>query len=162
MSHSKSSQTARVSRITRAVSGIQKYFASTASLVLAAATYTPAQLESLLQAYATAVTALQLLHAQLRTAVSGEKAQAAQVDALLAALEAYVVNMFGASSEQVTEFGFTPRKVTVLTAAEKAAATAKARATRKAKKDALASVAAGSTPAVTPAVSNGAPVVAAK
>ena len=151
------SQTARVSRLTRAVSGIQKYFASTASLVLAAATYTPAQLESLLQAYATAVTALQLLLAQLRTAVSGEKAQAAQIDALLAALEAYVVNMFGARSEQVTEFGFTPRKVAVLSASEKAASKAKAAATRKAKKAALAAVTTPVTPAVVPAGNAGAP-----
>jgi DNA-binding FrmR family transcriptional regulator len=116
-SRSKQSHTVRVSRAAGAISGIQKYLASFPSLVLAAATYTPVQLEALLQAYATAVTALQLLHAQVHTAVTSLKSQGAQVDAVLSALESFVVNMFGAHSEQVTEFGFTPPKVTVLTAA---------------------------------------------
>jgi len=157
---SKQSQSARVSRAVSAVSGIGKYLSSFPSLVLAATTYTPAQLQLLLQAYATAVTALQLLHAQLRSAVMGTKAQAAQIDALLSALESFVVNQFGAHSEQAAEFGFKPRKVTVLTAAEKSASRAKAAATRRAKKAALASVTAPASPAATPAVSNGAPAKA--
>jgi len=137
----KQSQAARLARVQRAVAGIQKYLASVPSMVMAAVTYTPAQLESLLGGYAPVVAALQLLHVQLHTAVVSEKAQAAQIDELLSALEVFVVNMFGAKSEQVTEFGFAPRKVPVLTAAQKAASKAKAAATRKAKKAALAAVA---------------------
>ncbi len=72
-------------------------------------------------------------------------------------LEVFVVNMFGSKAEQVTEFGFTPRKVPVLTAAAKAASKAKASATRKAKKAALAALEA---PSATPAASNGASVKA--
>jgi hypothetical protein len=136
----KQSQTARLARVQRAIAGLQKYLASSPSMVMAAVTYTPAQLQSLLQGYAPTITALQLLHVQLHTAVVGEKAQAAQIDALLSELEVFVVNMFGAKSEQVTEFGFSPRKVPVLTAAQKAASKAKAAATRKAKKAALAAV----------------------
>ena len=152
---SKSSQTALVARVLRAVAGIQKYLASMPSLVMASVTYTPAQLASLFQAYVTAVTALQLLHVQLHTAVKGERAQAAQMVGLLTQLETFVVNLYGATADQVTEFGFTPRKKAVLTAAEKAASNAKASATRKARKNALASVTASSTPAVAPAPSNG-------
>ena len=118
------------------------------------------QLQSLLQAYIAAVTALALLHAQLRTAVKSTKSQGAQIDAVLSALESFVVNMYGESSVQVTEFGFTPRKVTVLTAAQKAASKAKATATRKAKKAALASVTAPASPPAPQTVSNGAPVKA--
>ena len=157
---SKQSHIARVSRAAGAISGIQKYFASFPSLVLAAATYTPVQLQSLLQAYIAAVTALALLHAQLRTAVTSTKSQGAQLDAVLSALESFVVNMYGESSVQVTEFGFTPRKVTALTAAQKAASTAKATATRKAKKAALASVTAPASPPAPQTVSNGAPAKA--
>jgi hypothetical protein len=148
----KKSQAARVARVTNAVSGIQKYLATTPSIVMAAVTYTPAELVSLLTGYGTTVSALQLLHAQLHTAVAGEQAQATETDELLSELEVFVVNMFGAKAEQVTEFGFTPHKVPVLTAAEKAASKAKAAATRKAKKAALAAVVA---PPALPAANSG-------
>jgi hypothetical protein len=157
MSAKSKSQTARVARIQKALSGTQKYLASVPSLILAAVTYTPAQLEAALQAYPTAVTGRQLLHAQLHSAVTAEKAQATQMDELLEALESLVANMFGPKAEQLTEFGFAPRKVTVLTAAEKAEARAKADATRKAKKAALDAVSSAATPPATPAVSSGTP-----
>jgi hypothetical protein len=159
-SKQKSSQSTRVSRVMQAISGIQKYLATTSSMVLAGVTYTPAQIENLLQAYATTVTTLSLLHAQLHTAVVGEKAQAAQVEELLTALETFVVSMFGPKAEQITEFGFTPRKVTVLTAAAKAAAKAKAAATRKAKKAALAALGEPQAPAAVPPVTSGTPAKA--
>jgi hypothetical protein len=161
MSNPKSSQTTRVARINQAIAGIQKYLVSVPSLVLSAVPYTPAQLQALLQAYVTAITGLKLLHAQLHTAASGEKAQAAQIDELLTALEAYVVNMFGPKAEQVTEFGFQPRKVAVLSAAEKAASKAKAAATRKAKKAALDAVTTPATPTVTAGPVEGTPPVPA-
>jgi hypothetical protein len=160
MSTKSKSQTSRLARVQKALSGVQKYLATLSSFAIAAVTYTPAQLEAALQAYVTTVTGLQLLHAQLHTAVTGEKAQAAQIDEILTGLEGLVVNMFGAQAEQVTEFGFAPRKVTVLTAAEKAASKAKAAATRKAKKAALAAVSPVATPSATSAVSNGTPAKA--
>jgi poly-gamma-glutamate capsule biosynthesis protein CapA/YwtB (metallophosphatase superfamily) len=141
----------------QAISGIQKYLATMSSMVIAGATYTPVQLEALLQAYATTVTALSLQHAQLHTSVVNAKAQATQVDELLTALETFVVSMFGRNAEQITEFGFTPHKVTVLTAAEKAAAKAKAAATRKAKKAALAALGEPPAQAAVPPVTNGSP-----
>jgi hypothetical protein len=156
-SRSKQSQATRLARVMLAIAGIQKYLASLPSMVMAAVTYTPTQLETLLTGYATTVTALKLLHVQLHTAVVGEKAQATQIEELLSELEIFVVNMFGAKSDQAKEFGFLPHKVPVLTAAQKAASKAKAAATRKAKKAALAAVA--SPPAVA-TVSNGTPVKA--
>jgi len=153
----KQSQTARLARVQRAIAGFQKYLATLPSMVMAAVTYTPAQLLTLLQGYAPTLTALQLLHVQLHTAVVGEKAQAAQIEELLSELEVFVVNMFGAKSEQVTEFGFLPHKVPVLTAAQKAASKAKAAVTRKAKKAALAAV---TTSPAGATGSNGAPVKA--
>jgi hypothetical protein len=148
---SKLSQSARVALCTSAASGVGKYFATTPSLVLAAVSYTPAALQALLSGYGTTVSALQLLHGQLHTAVAGEKAQAAEVDGVLSALESQVINTFGEHAEQVTEFGFPPRKVAALTAEQKAQRAAKAKATRAAKKAALA--AATVTPA--PATSGG-------
>src|ERR1700685_1730667 len=100
------SQAARLARCNSAIAGIQKYLASTPSLVMAAVPYTPAQLQSLLGGYGTTLTALSLLHIQLHSAVAGAKAQAKQIDELLTALEIWVANAYGARSGEVTEFGF--------------------------------------------------------
>jgi hypothetical protein len=149
-----------VARVNQALSGVSKYLVSSPSLVISATTYTPAQLQAALGAYPPAVTALQLQHAQLHTAVEAEKTQAAEVDELLSELEVFVINMFGPKAEQLTEFGFAPRKVTVLSAADKAAAKAKAKATREAKKAALEAATSGTSTTATPAASNGAPTKA--
>jgi type I site-specific restriction endonuclease len=127
------SQTTRLARVLRAISGIQKYFASTPSLVLSAVTYTPAQLQTLLQTYATALQALQALHAQLTAAVKSDRASAVQIDALLRALESLVSNLFGETSEKLADFGFSPRKVSPMKVATKAQALAKSKATRAAR-----------------------------
>ena len=156
-SSSKRSQTARLAKVNKASAGVQKYFASTPSLVMAGATRTPAEVESALGSYAPALTALSLLRGQLHTAVTGERALATQIDQLLSELEVCVVNQFGPRSEQVVEFGYSPKKTPVLSAAAKATATAKSKATRAAKKAALTALTAGPQASPTPAAAAAAP-----
>ena len=136
--HSITSESARV---TSAIAGIQKYFPTTASLVLAGTSYTPTELVALLQAFANAVTALAALHAQLKGNVGTVRGQRKQVQKVLQALQSYVDNLFGSDPSKLADFGFKPRKAGVESAATKAASAAKAKATRAAKKNALATVA---------------------
>jgi hypothetical protein len=138
MAKKNSSFTDEQARATAAIAGIQKYYSTTATLIMAGTSYTPAQLIALLQAYVGAITALVALHAELHDAVVAGKTQKKQVNGVLSDLEAFVVNQFGSSASQLNDFGFTPRKKAVESAATKAAAQAKAKATRAAKKPAPA------------------------
>jgi hypothetical protein len=144
---SKNSFTVQSARATSAIAGIQKYFSTTASLVLAGTTYTPAQVIALLQAFADALKALMALHALLKTNVGQVRAQRTQVDKILQALATYVDNLFGSDPGKLADFGLSPRKVGVKTAATKASSAAKSKATRLAKKTALAAVKSPAPPA---------------
>jgi hypothetical protein len=159
----KDSLTDQAARVTSAVAGVQKYFSTTASLVLAGTTYTPAQLIALLQAFATAIAGLTALHAQLSSGVLAVRGQQKQVNKILLALEAYVDNLFGSDPTKLADFGFVPKKVGVVTAATRVKAQAKAKATREARhtlgkkqKAAITGESPASTPTVeAPAVTNG-------
>jgi len=138
-------------RVTNAAAGIQKYFSTTASLVLAGTTYTPAQLSALLTAFANAVTALAALHAQLKGNAATVRGHRSQILQVLRALQGYVENLYGSDPVKLADFGFKPKKVGVESAATKASSAAKAKATRDAKKSALATV----TKPASPAPANG-------
>ena len=131
MAGQSNSFTVQQARATAAIAGIQKYYSSTATLVMAGVSYTPAGLVSLLQAYVNAITALQALHAQLHDAASGVQTQRGQIDAILLDLKAFVTNAFGSSSSKLGDFGFKPRKQGVVPVATKAAAQVKSKATRE-------------------------------
>lgn len=115
---------------TAAIAGITKYYSATTTLILGGVSYTPTQLVNLLQAYINAISALMALHAQLHDAVSDTKAQKKHIRAILFALQALVMNEFGSSSSKMGDFGFTPKKQAVESAATKAEAQVKAKATR--------------------------------
>jgi hypothetical protein len=142
-----SSFTLQQARATAAIAGIQKYYSTTATLLMAGVSYTPTQLINLLQAYVSAITALQALHAQLHDAAVGAEAQKKQVHSILLVLQAFVTNQFGSSSSKLADFGFSPRKVGVESAATRAASAAKGKATRAAKKAALEAAKSPATPA---------------
>jgi hypothetical protein len=119
--------------MTSAVAGIQKYFSTTASLVLAGTTYTPAQIIALLQAFATALQALIALHAELSSGVLSVRGQQKQINKILLALQTYVDNLFGGDPSKLADFGFKPKKVGVVSTSTRAEAVAKAKATREAR-----------------------------
>ncbi len=129
----RTSRSAELARVNGAIAGIQKYFSTTASVVLAGTTYTPAQLTSLLQAYADAIQALIGLHAQLRASVGAVTAEGEAVDKILLALASYVDNLFGSDPGKLADFGMKPRKVAVVSAQTKVLAQAKSKATRLAR-----------------------------
>src|SRR5271155_2310267 len=133
MSSKHNSFTVQQALATAAIAGIQKYYSTTATMVMAGVSYTPAGLISLLQAYVNAITALQALHAQLSDAVLGVKAQKEQIHAILLDLQGFVTNAFGRSSSKLGDFGFTPRKQGVVKVATKVQAQVKSEATRKAR-----------------------------
>jgi hypothetical protein len=133
MSGKSNTFTVQQARATSAIAGIQKYYSATATLLLAGTSYTPAGLISLLQAYVSAITALQALHAQLHDAVSEGKAQRQQIHVILLALEGLVASSFGSSSSKLGDFGFTPKKQGVPSVQTKAQAQVKSQATRKAR-----------------------------
>jgi hypothetical protein len=133
MSSRSNSFTVQQARATAAIAGIQKYYSTTATMVMAGVSYTPAGLISLLQAYVNAITALQALHAQLSDAVLGVQAQKGQINTILLDLESFVTNAFGRSSSKLGDFGFTPRKRGVPSVQTKAQAQVKSKATRKAR-----------------------------
>jgi hypothetical protein len=139
-------------RLTSAIAGIRKYFPGTAPIVLAGTTYSPAELVSLLQACAGAITAILALHAQLKGNVATLRSQRKQTLKVLHALEGFVDNFFGGDPSKLADFGFKPKKVRVETAAKRAEGAAKAAATRKAKATALKAVTSPAAPP--PATSN--------
>ena len=152
-------------RASRAIAGIQKNLSTVASIGLAGVTFTPTSLVALLTAYANLVTALIAVHAQLHDTVFQERTQRKEVQSVLLALQSFVANMFGPRSTTLADFGFTPRKVGVESAATRHQAVLKAQATRKARgtmgsKQKLAITGASTaspTPATPPATTNGTP-----
>jgi hypothetical protein len=65
--------------------------------------------------------------------VQAERAELLQVTPLRADVKGILIARLGASSSQLVGYGFSPKKVTVRSPAEKAAAAAKAKATREAR-----------------------------
>jgi hypothetical protein len=142
------SLTQTLARVTSAIVGVQKNLSTVAQISLAGVVYSPTTLVALLQAYANLVAALIAAHNQVHGYVLSERAQRKQIAVILHALAAFAENMFGTDPNKLGDFGFTPPKARVESAATRAAAAVKASATRKAKKAALAAV--GQPAAVTP------------
>jgi hypothetical protein len=146
MASSKGSLTHIQARVTSAIAGVSKNLSAVTQISLAGVVFTPTTLLALLQAYVTLVTALSAAHNQVHGLVTQEKTQRKQMIAILQALNAFVINMFGTDPSKLGDFGFSPRKVGVESAATRAASVAKAKATRNAKKAALAAITSPVTP----------------
>jgi hypothetical protein len=136
---------------TKAIAGVEKYFANATKVTLLGTDFTPATLVAKLQSEIDALVALDAIKAQAKQKVADTRIVRTQMRALRAALKKYILGAYGAEAVQMLEdFGMTvPKNIGKRTAAEKAASVAKADATRKAKKDALERVASGSASAST-------------
>ena len=146
--------------LTTCTNGLTANYPPTQSWVLGTKTYTRGDILNALQAAITAAQNTKAAHDAWLAAVAAEQAQLAQLRPVLDGLHSALDAQWGKSSPKMGEFGFTPEKPRVVTAAQKAASAAKARATRAAKKAALATVgapapvapaAAPTAPAATPA-----------
>jgi hypothetical protein len=144
--------------LTMCANGLTANYPTTQSWVFDTKTYTRGDILNLLQATITAAQNTKAAHDAWLAAVAAEQAQRTVLRPVLVALHSALDSQWGAASTKIGEFGFTPEKPKVRTAAQKAASAAKARATRAAKKAALATV--GATAPVAPAAAPAAPAPA--
>jgi hypothetical protein len=115
------------------IAGIQKDLSTTKSIPLGATTYTPATLTTFIQSRIDAANEVITAKAAWQSAAKAYLALNAQANVVVHDLKQFVIGLFGAEANQLSDFGFTPRKKTVLTPAQKVAAAAKRAATRKAR-----------------------------
>ena len=115
------------------IAGLLAYYQPTDPFLMSDGTYTRDQLIARFQAFVSAVEQTKSGYQTWRTDVAGEQALLTQVMPLRAGVRGIVQARFGKQGPQVLQFGFTPAKTPVRTAASKALAAEKAVATRKAR-----------------------------
>jgi hypothetical protein len=113
--------------------GIQKHLLNTPSLPIAGSTYTPADLEKLVQSRIDSAGTVAAANATWHSTVTAHEALNAKLTPVLRGLRQYVLNAFGETSPVLADFGFSAPKAATKTPEQKAAAAAKAKATRKAR-----------------------------
>jgi hypothetical protein len=113
--------------------GLLAYYQPTDPFLMSDGTYTRDQLIARFQAFVAAVEQTKSDYQIWRTDVAGEQVLLTQVKPLRAGVRGIVQARFGKQGPQVLQFGFTPVKTPVRTAASKALAAEKAAATRKAR-----------------------------
>ena len=126
-------KTKTLARDAQVIAGIQKHLNSVPTLPLGGSTYTPADLVKLVQGRIDASGVANTTKATWHSNVLAGRKLNTQVTPVLRALRTYVLNVYGAASPVLADFGFTAPKVTTRTPEEKAAAAAKAKATRAAR-----------------------------
>ena len=114
--------------------GTQKHLSTVTQVLVGSGTFTPAQVETQLQAFSTLRTDVDTAKAAVKAKLVDEAAQAPPLRAFFIAFIAFVRAAFGNSPDILADFGLQPKKVRVpLTALQKAAAAAKRKATREAR-----------------------------
>lgn len=114
--------------------GTQKHLSTLTQVIIGSGTFTPAQVETQLQAYATLRNDVDAAKATVKAKLTDEAAQAPALRAFYIAYIAYIRAAFGNSPDILADFGLQPKKARApLTVAQKAAAAAKAKATREAR-----------------------------
>jgi hypothetical protein len=126
-------KTTTLARDAQVIAGIQKHLQNVSSLPLVGSTYTPADLVKLVQSRIDATGQADATKATWHSSVLAGEALNTKLTPVLRALRQYVINVFGAASPVLADFGFAPPKSATRTPEEKAAATAKAKATRTAR-----------------------------
>jgi hypothetical protein len=116
------------------LTGVQKHFATFNTLILGSASYTPAQLESLLQTVVDLRAAANAAKVATKAKLMAEAVQVAPLRGVMAVLSAYVKASYSQSPDVLADFGLKPRKATTpLTNEQKTLAAAKRAATRAAR-----------------------------
>jgi len=114
--------------------GTQKHLSTTTQLLVGGGTYTPTQVETQLNAFATLRNDVDAARTALEAKLAAEQAQITTLRTFLLAYVAFVRATFGNSPDVLVDFGLAPRKApTPLTAEQKTAAAAKRKATREAR-----------------------------
>src|SRR5258708_1950659 len=113
--------------------GIKKDLQNVTTLPLDGVMYTPTSVVALIQSRIDAANEVATTKAKHADAITAYKALDTKVTGPATGLKQYVPNAPGKTSPLLADFGFTPRKTTVRTPEQKAAAAAKAKATRAAR-----------------------------
>ena len=114
--------------------GTQKHLSTLTQVIIGSGTFTPAQVETQLNAYATLRNDVVTAKATVKAKLVDEAAQAPALRAFFTAFIAFVQAAFGNSPDILADFGLQPKKARApLTAVQKAARAAKAKATREAR-----------------------------
>ncbi len=115
------------------IQGIQKDLQTMSSLPLGGETFTPASLVAFVQSRIDAGNQVTIARANWLNAVKTYETVDTKANVVTHDLKQLVIGAFGATSSKLADFGYAPRKVVVLTPAQKAAAAVKRAATRKAR-----------------------------
>lgn len=130
MSNQKSNEVVLAKQL---IAGIKKHLPN-ASVTLAGAAFTPAQVESFLQTLVDLRAGVDAARAVVKAKITAEDAQAPPLRSQMAALVSVVRAAFANSPDVLADFGLKPKKVKApLTIEQKAAAAAKRAATRQAR-----------------------------
>jgi len=114
--------------------GTQKHLSTLTQVIIGSGTFTPAQLETQLNAFATLRNDVDAAKATVKAKLADEAAQAPALRAFFTAFIAFVRAAFGNSPDVLADFGLQPKKARApLTVVQKAAAAAKRKATRAAR-----------------------------
>ncbi|HEY1696387.1 MAG TPA: hypothetical protein VGG39_29695 [Polyangiaceae bacterium] len=149
----------RASEATTFANAVTANYPDTETWTFNGTTYKRGDLVNLANAYVAATQKTKADHDVWTGSVDAERTALETLDPVLAAFKRWLESQVGVTSTKVGEYGFTPNKAPVKTAASKAASAAKAKATRAAKKAALAAVAAA--PPASPVAGTGAAPAAA-
>jgi hypothetical protein len=115
------------------ITGIQKDLSTMSSLPLGGETFTPVTLMAFVQSRIDAANQVVVAKANWQNAAKIYATINTKATIVVHDLKQLVIGAFGATSSKLADFGFTPRKVVVLTPDQKVAAAAKRAATRKAR-----------------------------
>jgi hypothetical protein len=126
-------KTKTLARDAQVIAGIQKHLNSVSALPLGGSTYAPADVVKIVQGRIDATAIANTTKAAWHSNVLAGRKLDTQVTPVVRALRTYVINVYGAASPVLADFGFAAPKATTRTPEEKAAAAAKAKATRAAR-----------------------------
>jgi hypothetical protein len=114
------------------MTALSNHFKSSDLITLDGTPYKARELQQLLQDHVDAQKAADAITSKWHTAVTAARAQGAKVDGVLPNLRTFLINAYGASSQIVADFGFTP-KARATTIEAQATGVLKRAATRKAR-----------------------------
>jgi len=115
------------------IDGLTKHALTIASMVIAGQTMATKDIIAEIQTSITAANAVQTARATWQAAVAANKATRAKNKAFLSGVRQALLVAFAGQVDALADFGLKPRKVAVVTPAEKTARAAKAKATRAAR-----------------------------
>jgi hypothetical protein len=115
-----------------ALQGVQSMLQPGSNYVLGGTSYTGTSLYQLLAAWAAVFTAAITAQSAAKTALAQRRAIEPAVRAFLQVLHEFVTSQYGATSQDLTKFGFTPKKVAKpLTSEQQVVKKVKAKQTRE-------------------------------